>query len=159
MKNPLHNHTPTIKSNPLPIQSSPDQPSKNTLHPMKQLAKPSSLRLSGAAILAATLAGGITHNASANLYDLGNLTIPGSFAAPTATLNMQDNDMILRAASGKTLAQVSLWIASGQNFAFGYWDGLGINSSNAASNALGVTALGIIDNSQGGDSKRIACCV
>ena len=50
----------------------------------------------------------------------------------------------------QTLAAVNALLVTGCNAASGYWDGPGINSSTAASEPNGLTALGVLDNAEYG---------
>jgi autotransporter-associated beta strand protein len=73
-----------------------------------------------------------------------------SFDSTTAgQLDLQNNDMIIH---GSTLAAVQPLIQSGENLSGGtgtYWNGPGIVSSMAASNATFLTTLGLIVNNNG----------
>jgi hypothetical protein len=57
--------------------------------------------------------------------------------------------MVIRAAAGLSVANVAALVQAGQNNGPNqYWDGPGINSSTAANDPNGVTAVGYADNSQ-----------
>jgi autotransporter-associated beta strand protein len=95
-------------------------------------------------------AGRLVLTASSNIaLDTSALTLSGS-----GQLDLTTNAMVIRAASGKTLAQVAALVQSGQNNGpNAYWDGPGINSAAAANDPNGATAVGFLDNSQWGYTK------
>jgi autotransporter-associated beta strand protein len=78
------------------------------------------------------------------------VTIAGATGAWTATVDLTDNDMIVRHAAGQgvtTLARVNDQVKSGLNFGKnGFWDGPGITSSTAAADPAFNKALGAISN-------------
>lgn len=121
---------------------------------MKQFAKPSSLRLSGAAILAISLSVSIIPASRAAI-----VVVVSTFSmAPNSTLNIQGNALIVRnanpGAAAATLAQVTAKLTLGINLAnSGYWDGVGnatggaIQSSTAALTAGSFTkGVGVMVN-------------
>jgi autotransporter-associated beta strand protein len=77
-------------------------------------------------------------------------TIAGATGAWTGTVDLTDNDMIVRHAAGQgvaTQARVSDQVKSGLNFGNnGFWDGPGITSSTAAADPAFNKALGAISN-------------
>ena len=82
------------------------------------------------------------HNSPIKHIDTSTLHFAG-----TGTLDLTDNSMIVRT---QTLAAVNALLVTGYNAASGYWDGPGINSSTAASEPNGLTALGVLDNAEYG---------
>ncbi len=78
------------------------------------------------------------------------LVTPSLSIAAGGAMDLSDNDLIVRATPGTrdaVLAQVAGWIASG---AAGLaWNGPGIHSSAAASDASSLTALGVMLNDNG----------
>ena len=78
-----------------------------------------------------------------------------TFADTTGTLNMGNNDMILKNAGSASLSSITSEI--NQGFNSGTWTGAGITSSSAAAVATAIaggaheaaTALGVIVNNQG----------
>ena len=82
------------------------------------------------------------HNSPIKHIDTSTLHFAG-----TGTLDLTDNSMIVRT---QTLAAVNAQLTSGYNAAAGYWNGPGINSSIAAAEPNGLTALGVLDNAEYG---------
>ncbi len=100
------------------------------------------------AIAAVALASIAEPAAKAIVQDYVTLTFSPAVGY-TGILNLKDNDLIVRTGS---LATITGYIQTGlYNGAGGYWDGPGINSSNAAAESATLnTAVGVIDNSQVG---------
>ena len=66
--------------------------------------------------------------------------------SPVAALDLTDNNLVVDYAGGASpFASVAGWVASGYDG--GSWAGLGIRSSEAAADVQGLTAVGVIDNS------------
>jgi autotransporter-associated beta strand protein len=83
---------------------------------------------------------------AASHLDVQALTLTGS-----AVLDIANNALVIRAAAGLTGAQVGALINTGlNNGPNAYWDGPGINSSAAANDPNGATAVGFLDNSAWG---------
>lgn len=77
------------------------------------------------------------------VVDVGTVSIPG-----TGQFDLRDNNMIVRTTSYATIEGYVLSGAySGVN---GYFDGPGINSSVAAAEPLGLTAVGYLNNANFG---------
>jgi hypothetical protein len=76
------------------------------------------------------------------------VTVSTATAAGTGQLDITNNSMVIR---GMTLAQVQAAITQGFNG--GTWNGAGINSSVAATDPNGVTAVGYADNGAYGASS------
>jgi hypothetical protein len=87
------------------------------------------------------------HNASATLSVLGQLTIAGSLGNWSGQRDLGNNDLDLQSGS---LATVTDQVRQGYNASGGYWNGTGITSSAAATDPTFLTALGVIQNNQGG---------
>lgn len=77
---------------------------------------------------------------------LPSLTLQGG-AAPTATLDITDNNLIVHNGN---LATLTAQIKSGFNLTGALWTGAGITSSTAATDSSSATAVGIILNNNGG---------
>jgi len=84
--------------------------------------------------------------AAGKLIDTNALSLGGGFVSPTATLDIGNNAMIVRAASGITVNQVGQAIAAASDF--GSFDLPGITSSAAANDPSFATTVGWLDNSQ-----------
>lgn len=88
-----------------------------------------------------TLSPGLPGGGSHLVIDAITLTI-----APTGTLDIRDNALIVRTGNFATiLGYIATGFSTGPN---GYWDGHGINSSVAAADPLRLSGVGIIDNSE-----------
>jgi autotransporter-associated beta strand protein len=77
------------------------------------------------------------------------VTLAGSIGNWQSTLDLTDNDMIVRHAAGQgaaTLARVNDQVRSALNLPSGFWDGPGITSSAAAADPAFNKALGVISN-------------
>jgi hypothetical protein len=83
--------------------------------------------------------------AEANVSVVGGLSIARNTAndAYTSTLDLKDNDLIIRATDGAVT--MSTLAAITQAYHSGAWDGAGIRASEAA-NTGGLKALGIVQN-------------
>jgi len=67
---------------------------------------------------------------------------------PTSTLDLMDNNLIIDFEAGYTpIEDISAWVTAGCNQ--GTWDGTGIMSSVAADEPNHLTALGLLDNTDG----------
>jgi hypothetical protein len=75
------------------------------------------------------------------LIDAQSLSIAGGSSA-TATLDLNDGDLIVRGGGGAGLSTVSALIASARNA--GTWTGLGVTSSSARDNPTHNTTLGVM---------------
>ena len=128
-------------------QSTPSQSRQSTL-------SKSWRRFSKVGALAAVLAATVTPAANALVLTTGTLTI-----APTGTLNLKVNNLIVKTGIAgvptagvyngiQRYAQTGLYNGAG-----GFWDGPGINSSNAATDPLQAHAIGVVDNAIAGYSS------
>ena len=81
----------------------------------------------------------------------GGIGIAGG-ASPTSTIDVGSGHLVLDYSEGDAgpLADVAAWVRAGLNAPSGYWDGDGITSGAAAAQADGLTAVGVLDNT---DSK------
>jgi len=87
------------------------------------------------------------HSSSSTLSVLGALILAGSTDNWTGSLDLGDSDLDLQNGS---LATITDQIKQG--YKGGTWTGPGITSSAAAGNPAHLTALGVIQNNQGGAS-------
>lgn len=86
--------------------------------------------------------------ANRSVLVLGGLTFAGSANAWTGLLDLSANDMIVQ---GGNLADITNQIREGYNSGGAAWTGTGgITSTTAAANTTHLTALGVIQNNQGG---------
>ena len=150
---------PTSPTNiPRPSNLHAHHPDMKPMNSSNFAAKSSSRHLAKAGSLAVALAVAIVPPAQAGhlLMDFVSPISPtafgsGGFAAPTATLNMTNNNLIFRQATGLTLANATSLLFSGEySGPNGYWDGKGINSSSAANDPNQQSTIGYLDNSQFG---------
>jgi hypothetical protein len=101
----------------------------------------SSLALSGNAVVTINPDGGDN-----GVSKVGSLTIAGG-AAPTARLDVKDNDLIVDYAPGSSpINALTDQIKAGYNAPNLRWDGQGITSTTARDSVAQTTTLGIIDN-------------
>lgn len=151
-----------MKLHPLSLTRSPSQaaqinPPKITLNPMKQLAKPSPLRLSGAAILAASLAAVAVPAARADYIKVNSLNIaPGGtffFGGSSETvLQSTQHGMIVQGANAG--AQAANITSAYNNLLLAYngfdWLGTGLTSYQVRTDAQinGVLGVMLYDNNQ-----------
>ena len=81
-------------------------------------------------------------------FTTGPVTWAGGYVTPTSFLNITNNNLIFRQASGVSLANVKTLCYSGEYLGtLGYWDGPGIRSSSAQNDPNAVSTIGYIDNS------------
>ena len=96
-----------------------------------------SLNVSGSVVVAAG------NHATRQLISIGALSL-----ASTGLIDLSDNDLLLQAAGGTGLSQLTSMVKQG--YASGGWQGVtGITSSAAAGNATHLTALGVVLNDNG----------
>jgi fibronectin-binding autotransporter adhesin len=112
--------------------------------------KLAALSVGSGAVATLTAYTGSPGPANVKTIDTSSLAIAGTYAAPTGKIDLTNNAMVVRAASGLTEANAIKLVASGENLSTEYWDGNGITSSKAANDNSGATAVGVIDNSQVG---------
>ena len=69
--------------------------------------------------------------------------------AADSLLDLMSGDLIVDYAEAgpSLLPDIMAWLAAGLNLPSGYWDGFGLTSSAATSHPQGLTAVGVIDNS------------
>jgi len=93
-----------------------------------------------------------TDKAARNTLRTTSLTVSGG-AAPTGTLNLSDNSMIVDYSGTSPVANIGDLLKAGFNN--GTWDGKGINSTNAAATAASghKTAIGYIEASDTGQTS------
>jgi hypothetical protein len=91
----------------------------------------------------------LPHGSPAVASVMGGLTIAGD-AAPTATLDLTNNGLVIDYTGDSPLATIQSQIVSG--YASGSWNGTGINSSTAAADASGAhtTAVGFAESTGAG---------
>jgi hypothetical protein len=99
-----------------------------------------------------SLANAAVHS-NRTLLVVTGLSIAGAAGAYTGKLDLTNNDLQLPGAS---LATVTQYVAGGYNAAGGSWTGNGITSSAAAADSKHLTALGVIQNNQGGNALYTA---
>jgi hypothetical protein len=101
----------------------------------------SSLTLAASSTATLTAVRDSSNNQGKIALQLGGLTMD-----PTATINVQTNDLIIQ---GNTSLAV-ITAAAGRGFNGGSWNGSGISSSIAAADSKHLTAVGVIENSTDG---------
>jgi hypothetical protein len=88
---------------------------------------------------------------SPSTSEVNALNIGGTTGAWTGTLDINQNYVVIHNATSATVATVQDQLHSGANLDLnGWWDGKGITSSTAALDGSGVSAVGMVDNSQFG---------
>jgi fibronectin-binding autotransporter adhesin len=88
------------------------------------------------------------HNSSASLSVIGQLTLAGSPGAWTGLFDLGNSDLDIQSGN---LATVTNQVAQAYNLAGGAkWNGGGITSTAAENDTTHLTALGVIQNDQGG---------
>ena len=113
-----------------------------SLYPSTSVLKTSSQRLVKACALVSVLAAGAMPavQAAPTVQDFGTFSM-----GPTSKANLTNGAMIVRTSP---FATIRGYVATG--FAGGLWNGFGINSSTAATDPNGITALGIANNADFG---------
>ena len=121
---------------PVPPTSPDNHPDMKPMNSSNFVAKTSSRRFAKSGVLAAVLAAGAVSAAHATLVmDTGTFTL-----GPTSKFNLQNNAFVIRSTS---YTIINGYVTTG--FAGAAWNGVGINSGNAAAGAL-PTAIGVINN-------------
>jgi autotransporter-associated beta strand protein len=82
----------------------------------------------------------LTNGSDTGTSKLDTLILAGGVVAPTSTLDLNDNDLVI--GPGTSMADVEALVKNARNT--GAWDQQGITSSAARANALGNTNLGVI---------------
>ena len=90
----------------------------------------------------------IADGAARVLAGTGSLLVTRALSIDQADshLDLADGAMILDYTGPSPMPQVTDWIRSGLNAGAGHWDGNGIASSAAATDAKALTAVGVLDN-------------
>ena len=119
------------------MNATPSQPLLNLISSCRFIVKSAPL------VAAAVMGVGAAHGQI--LLQTNSLTIGGTFAAPTGTLDLTTNGLVVYAVSGLSVSNASLWIKAA--FHLGAWDGFGITSTAAATDPTFSTTVGVMDNS------------
>ena len=92
----------------------------------------------------------LASTAQALVLNTGTLSI-----APTGTLDLKNNNLVVRSGvlgvpTAGVYNGITGYIQTGLNINGVIWAGFGINSSVAAANPSGITAIGILNNAEAG---------